>query len=253
MLPNILWEPKLPLVENQCFKSFLRMSLYSYLFGLSTYIQRWIYHRQVLYIVQLPFLSNHDRKHIVILRFFFLSLFTVNLVNCIKYTIQIFLPFVFMFSHWHYQTQSLIFSTEFCWHPLGSSRHTPATITIKRSSHHRPYILVGKICNKQVNRWINGMLLCSDIYHEENKAGQRDRRWMKDGTLIRVLVKACWRRWHSSSSCESLIMQKSGDGSSRNKSHEVAINLALMRKSSKVRISEVFHYLGCFSRLDLKG
>lgn len=217
------------------------MPWYSHLFGLSTYAQRWIYHRWVLYIVQLPFLSNHDRKHIVILSFLSLYLSTVNLVNCINYTIQIFLPFVFMFSHWLYQTQSLILSTEFCWHPL--SRHTPATITRKRYSHRRSYILMGKICNKQVNRLINGMLLCSDMYHEENKAGQGNRRWMKDDTLIRVLVKAYWR-WHYSSSCENLIMQKSGDGSSRNKIHEVAINLALMRKSSNVPLLGIFFQVG---------
>lgn len=49
-------------------------------------------------------------------------------------------------------------------------------------------------------------------------------------------------------------MQKSGDGSSINKSLEVAMNSALMRKSNKVRVLEVIQYVGClFFRLDLKG
>lgn len=48
-------------------------------------------------------------------------------------------------------------------------------------------------------------------------------------------------------------MQEFGDGSSRNKRHEVAISLALMGKRSKVRNLKVIHYVGCLSRLDLNG
>ena len=48
-------------------------------------------------------------------------------------------------------------------------------------------------------------------------------------------------------------MQKPGGGSSRHKNLGVATKLAIMRKSSKVRVLEVIQYMGYLSRSDLKG
>lgn len=67
-----------------------------------------------------------------------------------------------------------------------------------------------------------------------------------------VLVRVSWKGGIIAPPVKSLIMEKFGDGSHRNKRLGVATNLAFMRKSSKFKVLVIIQCVGCLNRLDLK-